>query len=366
MNLSDYKNIDESSVGFLENLLSSYSPSGYEMEAAHCWMDYVHQFAAVDSDVLCNSYGVINPDADFKVMLCGHIDEIGFQVMHIDDNGFIYVRKHGGIDLLTVPGTEVVILSRGNKVRGVIGKKPIHLQSADERVKALELDKLWIDIGAESADEAKEMVQVGDPVAVVSNVSFIGKHRVSSKGLDDKIGAFIVAEVIRRLSKEDLKIGVYGVASSQEEVGCRGAVTSAYKINPQVGFALDVGFATDVPDCSAIKYGSCKLGDGAVIRHCADNNVALVHLLQDTAIEKGIAYQNVTNSSATGGTDTCKIQLTREGVATALISIPNRYMHTPVEVCDLRDVDSIISLLVETIKKIDENEIFDFIPCHNY
>ena len=154
------------------------------------------------------------------------------------------------------------------------------------------------------------------------------------------------------------------MASSQEEVGCRGAVTSSYHINPQVGFCLDVGFATDVPNVSEKKYGEMKLGGGAVIRHSADNNIVLVRLLQDVAKEKEIAFQNVTNGSATGGTDTCKIQLAQSGVATALLSIPNRYMHTPVEVCDLRDVDEIIALLVETIRKIDKDRLTDFNPCH--
>ena len=365
----EYKNIDKQSLVFLEKLCCTCSPSGYEMEASMVWLDYVKQFSKTEADVLCNSYGIINPDADFKIMLSGHIDEIGFQVMYIDSDGLVYVRKHGGIDLLTVPGSKVEILTNGGKsrVKGVIGKKPIHLQTAAERVKALELDELWVDIGAESESEAKEMgVRVGCPVAIENNFSFLGKHRITSKGLDDKIGAFIVAEVLRNLAKEDIKVGVYGVASSQEEVGCRGAVTSAYKINPQVGFALDVGFATDIPDCSKKKYGDCKLGGGAVIRHYADSNVVLSKLLVDVAEEKQVAYQEVTNSSATGGTDTCKIQLTQSGVASTLISIPNRYMHTPVEVCDLRDVDAIISLLVETIIKIDRDKIFDYVPCHNY
>lgn len=363
----EYKNLDKQSLEFLEKLCATCSPSGYEMEASLVWMNYVKQFAKTEADVLCNSYGIINPEADFKIMLSGHIDEIGFQVMYIDKDGLIYVRKHGGIDLLTVPGSKVEILTNGGKgrVKGVIGKKPIHLQTSTERVKALELDELWIDIGAESDEEVKEMgVRIGNPVAIENNYTYLGKHRISSKGLDDKIGAFIVAEVIRSLSKENISIGIYGVASSQEEVGCRGAETSAYKINPQVGFALDVGFATDVPDCSKKKYGDCKLGGGAVIRHYADSNVVLSQLLLKVANEKEITYQEVTNSSATGGTDTCKIQLTQSGVASTLISIPNRYMHTPVEVCDLRDVDAIISLLVETIKKIDKEKIIDYIPCN--
>lgn len=358
-----YKYLDDNNLQFLERFLSTYSPSGYEMEAASVWREYVSQFVPAQTDVLCNTVGVINPEADFRIMLCGHLDEIGFQVMYISKEGLVYFRKLGGIDALTVPGTEVMILTRNGRVPGVIGKKPIHLQSVSDRQKALELDELWIDIGVETKEEAEALISIGDPIAVKDNCRFLGESRVMSKALDDKIGAFIVAEVLRVLASEKgLKVGVYGVASSQEEVGCRGAVTSSHSINPQVGFCLDVGFATDVPGIEKHKYGEMSLGGGAVIRHSADNNVLLVRLLQDVAAEKGVKIQNVANGSATGGTDTCKIQLAQNGVATALISIPNRYMHTPVEVCDLRDVDEIIALLVEAIKKINAEKAFNFVP----
>lgn len=358
----EYKYLNDKNLKFLKRFLSTYSPSGYEMEAASVWREYVSQFVPAKTDVLCNTVGVINPDAEFKIMLCGHLDEIGLQVMYISAEGLVYFRKLGGIDALTVPGTEVMILTRKGRIPGVIGKKPIHLQSASDRQKAVELDDLWVDIGVETKEEAEALVSIGDPIAVKENCLFMGENRIMSKALDDKIGAFIVAEVLRVLSSEDIKVGVYGVASSQEEVGCRGAVTSSYSINPQVGFCLDVGFATDIPGIEKKKYGEMALGGGAVIRHSADNNVLLVRLLQDVAAEKEIKVQNVANGSATGGTDTCKIQLAQSGVATALLSIPNRYMHTPVEVCDLRDVDEIIALLVEAIKKIDAEKVFNFVP----
>lgn len=357
-----YKYLNDNNLSFLKRFLSTYSPSGYEMEAAAVWREYVSQFVPARTDVLCNTVGVINPGAEFRIMLCGHLDEIGFQVMYISKEGLVYFRKLGGIDALTVPGTEVMILTRKGRVPGVIGKKPIHLQSAGDRQKAVDLDELWIDVGAETREEAEALVSIGDPIAVKDNCRFLGENRVVSKALDDKIGAFIVAEVLRVLSSEKISVGLYGVASSQEEVGCRGAVTSSHSIQPQVGFCLDVGFATDIPGIEKRKYGDMCLGGGAVIRHSADNNVLLVRLLQDVAVAKGVKIQNVANGSATGGTDTCKIQLARDGVATALVSIPNRYMHTPVEMCDLRDVDEIIALLVEAIKKIDAEKVFNFVP----
>lgn len=360
----NYKNLNQTNIQFLEQLASTNSPSGYEVGAAKVWQGYVSQFAEVSGDVLNNSIGVLNSTASFKIMIAGHYDEIGLQVMFISKEGYIYVRRLGGIDLLSLPGSEVVILTRKGEVKGILGKIPIHVQTPTERTKAIELEDLWIDIGVDSQEEAEALVEVGDPIAIKSNFQLLGEHKVVSKGLDDKIGAFIVAEVLRILSKENLSVGVYGVATSQEEVGARGAITSTFKVKPQVGFCLDVGIATDVPGIEERKYGKMKLGGGASVSHSADNNTVLVRLLQDVADINNIVYQNVATSSATGGTDTAHMQLTHEGVATALISVPNRYMHTQVEMCDLRDVDEIISLLVESIKHIDANKIVDFVPSH--
>jgi len=359
-----YKNLDQQNLSFLKELLSTNSPSGYEVNAAKVWQNYVNQFAEVSGDVLNNSIGVLNPQAEFKIMIAGHYDEIGLQVMYISKEGYLYVRRLGGIDLLSLPGSEVVVITKKGTISGVLGKIPIHVQSPTERTKAIELEDLWIDIGVDSEEEAANLVEVGDPVAIKSNFHYLGQHKIVSKGMDDKIGAFIVAEVLRNLSTQQLKVGVYGVATSQEELGARGAITSAFKVNPHVGFCLDVGIATDVPGIEERKYGKMRLGGGASITHSADNNVVLVRLLQQTAQQNNIQYQDVASKSATGGTDTAHMQLARQGVATALISVPNRYMHTQVEMCDLRDVDEIISLLVETIKVIDKDAIVDFVPSH--
>ncbi len=364
--MTNYKNLNEKNLSFLKDFLSCYSPSGYEAHGAYVWQKYVGNFVQVDGDVLNNSIGVINPDANFKIMLAGHYDEIGLQIMHISKEGYLYVRRLGGIDLLSLPGSEVVVLAKQGIVNGVLGKIPIHVQTPAERTKAIELEDLWIDIGVDSKEEAESLVSIGDPVAIKANFQLLGNHKIVSKGLDDKIGAFIVAEVLRILSQKQLTVGVYGVATSQEELGARGAITSTFKVNPIVGFCLDVGIATDVPGIEERKYGSMKLGKGASITHSADNNIVLVNLLKETAIAQQIKYQDVTSKSATGGTDTAHMQLARQGVATALISVPNRYMHTQVEMCDLRDVDEIISLLVETILRIDKEKIYNYLPVHNY
>lgn len=351
--------LSKESLDFFTELLRASGPSGYEMENAAVFRDYLKGFCArVSTDVIGNTTGVLNPDAEFRVMLAGHYDEIGLQIVYISEEGLLYFRPNGGIDKLNIPASEVDIITAGGRVRGVIGKKPIHLTSPKDRDTPPELDDLWIDIGAESREEAGSMVSVGDPVALRSNVTRLGKNRIMSKGLDDKVGAFVVAETLRELSKRDLKVGVYGVGTVQEELGLRGAHTSAYAINPNVAFAIDVGFATDLPDIPKKKLGDVRLGRGPELNRSADNNPVLVRRLTETAGRAGIPYQMTAAHRATGGTDTAVIQLSRSGVATALLSIPNRYMHSPVEICDLRDAENAVKLLVETISGFTGNETF--------
>lgn len=350
---------DKKSLDFFKDLLNTIGPSGYEEDTAAVFRKYLEKFCdRVDTDVMGNTIGVLNENAPFKVMLVGHYDEIGFQVTHITDDGYIWFRPNGGIDKLNVPSSEVEIRTANGVVHGVIGKKPIHLLSEAEREKAVKLEDMWIDIGAENREEAAALVSVGDPVALKRNVSFMGKNRVMSKGLDDRIGAFVVAETMRALAKRKLNVAVYGVGSVQEELGYRGAITSCYNINPAVGFAIDVGFASDLPDVSRKKFGDVKLGKGAMVGKSADVNVVLNREMIRIADEKKIPYQIVACHRASGGTDASAIQLIRGGAATALISIPNRYMHSPVEICDLRDVDSAVKLLTETIAGFTGNEQF--------
>lgn len=347
------------SLKFLEDLMMSSSPSGYEMEAGKIYRSYLADCCdEVKADVMGNSIAVLNPQAKTRVMLAGHYDEIGFQIVHISDSGLLYFRRNGGIDKLNVPSSEVEILTASGRVPGVIGKKPIHLLKDAERNKALELSDMWIDIGAESKEEAMKLVSVGDPVAMRSNFRFLGNNRFYSKGVDDKIGAFIIAETMKALSKRKLNVAVYGVGTVQEEVGCRGVQTAAYAIDPQIGFALDVGFATDLPDIPQKEYGDVTLGAGPMLTYSCDNNIALGKLMRKVADAKKIPYQNSTSHNATGGTDTAKLQLNRAGVATALISIPNRYMHSQVEICDLRDAEGAVKILTETIASLKGGETF--------
>ncbi|MEI3003161.1 MAG: hypothetical protein V8T87_00835 [Victivallales bacterium] len=255
-------------------------------------------------------------------------------------------RQVGGIDKNTLPGIEVnIINARGEKIPGVIGRKPIHLQTPKERETPSEFKDLWIDIGAENADEAKKLVGIGDPVAFKVNYKRYGENRIMSKGLDDKIGAFVVIEALKLLARRKLKVGVYVVGTVQEELGLRGATTSAFGVDPNMAIAVDVGFATDVPGVEKKSYGDVTLGGGPLLSRNADNNPVVNRLMFKVADKKKIKYQLDCGHRASGGTDTAQIQMTRSGVATALISIPNRYMHTPVEICDLRDVEGAINLI---------------------
>ncbi|MBR7127108.1 MAG: M42 family metallopeptidase [Lentisphaeria bacterium] len=356
--------MDKKSLKFLEDLMMSSSPSGYEEEAAAVFRKYLSTFCdEVKTDVLGNTAGVLNRDAKLKVMLAGHYDEIGFQIVYISDEGLCYFRPNGGIDKLNIPSSEVNILTENGVVRGVIGKKPIHLLSAKERDLPVEIRDMWIDIGADNRKEAEKLVTIGDPVAMVPNFKFLSKNRFMSKGMDDKVGAFIVAEVMKNLSKRKLNVAVYGMGTVQEEVGLRGATTGTFAVDPQVGFAIDVGFATDLPDIPKKLLGDIKLGKGPELSRSADNNVVLGRIVRKVAKEHKIPYQDTASHRASGGTDAAQMQMTRGGVATCLISIPNRYMHSQVEICDIRDVENAIKILTETIASFNGDE--EFIPGIN-
>jgi len=352
--------LPKKSMQFLEELLNTSGPSGFEEATAACYKKYLANFAdRVYADVTGNTFGVINEKAEFKVMLAGHYDEIGLQITYISDEGLLYFRNVGGIDKLTIPGIEVeIITEKHGKISGVIGKKPIHVLTPAERDKAMELKDLWIDIGANDKKDAEKLITIGDPVSFRNNYERLGKYRIKSKGMDDKIGAFVIAETMRELSKRKLNISVYCVGTVQEELGLRGATTSAFGIQPDVGFAVDVGFATDTPDIDKKILGDSSMGNGPILARNADNNQVLGRFIRKIAKKHRIKIQEHAGHRASGGTDTAQIQMTGSGVATALVSIPNRYMHTPVEICDIRDVEGAIKLLTETIANLKPTDKF--------
>ena len=351
--------LNASSLKFFDELMRTSGPSGFEIPCAAVFRKRLEPFAdELYVDVTGNSIAILNPDSPFRIMLAGHYDEIGFQVVYITDEGLVTFRAVGGIDKVTLPGLEVDILTATGKVPGVIGRKPIHLQTPKERETVMEINDLWIDIGAESRSEAEKLISIGDPVAFRVNYARFGKNRVMSKGLDDKIGAFVIAEAFRLLSERDCKLGVYAVGTVQEELGLRGAKTCSFAIDPQAAIAVDVGFATDVPGVEKKQWGDVTLGGGPIICRNADINPVLYSRLISAAKKGKIPVQIEAGHRASGGTDTAQIQLSRAGVATALVSIPNRYMHTPVEMCDLRDAENAAKLIADTISSLDEKTTF--------
>ncbi|MBI9016218.1 MAG: M42 family metallopeptidase [Phycisphaerae bacterium] len=337
---------------FLQEILNAPSPSGFEQPAAEVFRKRVKGFAdVVERDVHGNSYAILNPKAKFKFMLAGHIDEIGLMVNYIDENGYLYVGQIGGMDPALLVGQRVKILTAKGDVLGVVGRKAIHLMTAEERTKGVKMDNIWIDIGAADKKEAEKIIAIGDPMVIDVECRRLGTDKIIARGCDDKAGAFIVAEVIRELSKKKLNVSVIGVATVQEEVGLRGAITSSYNVNPDAGIAIDVGFTSDHPEVDKKLIGDIKVGAGPILHRGPNINPVLEAGLFKTAKTNKIPYQVSAEPRATG-TDANAIQLSRGGAAAGLISMPNRYMHTPVEVVSLTDLENVIKLIVAYIEKL--------------
>jgi endoglucanase len=352
--------MQKESLAFLRDMMELPSPSGFEQPVQRRIRKYMKQFAeSVRTDVHGNVIGAVNEAAKLRVMLAGHSDEIGYMITHIDDQGFAYFDAIGGVDVSLLPGLRVEIHTAGGVVRGVIGKKPIHLMTSKEREAVPKIHELWIDIGAKDKKDAAKAVAVGDAVTVVSSFEVLRNEIAVSRGFDNRIGSFIVTEALKRLSKKKPKVAVFAVSTVQEELGLRGARTSAFSVDPHAGIAVDVGFASDFPGAEKKKLGTVSLGDGPMIARGANVNPVLGEHLVTVARKKRIPFQMSAEPRATG-TDANAIQITRAGVAAALVSVPNRYMHTPVEVVSLKDVENTVRLLAEAILAMPAK--MDFTP----
>ena len=351
----------DESFRFLQELVAAPSPSGYEQPAQRVFRSYIAPFALVTQDVMGNVFGRIRGDGEDlpRVMLVGHSDEIGFQVRYLDDKGFIYFGAIGGVDPHLTPGQRVQIHGRNGSVTGVIGKKPIHLMEAKDRETVVKLDSQYIDIGAADRKEAEELVRVGDPITFAASLEKLHGDRVTSRGFDDKAGSFVVAEVLRQIAAAEVKprVDLYGVSSVQEEVGLRGGTTSSYSVNPDIGICVEVDFSTDQPDVERKHNGEVSLGKGPILPRGANINPALFDLLADTAAGESIPVQFTGIPRATG-TDANVMQISRGGVATALVKIPLRYMHTPVEVLSLADLENAVKLIVAALYRIQDKRTF--------
>jgi putative aminopeptidase FrvX len=342
------------SLDFFKALVNVASPAGFEQPAQSIVREWLGTCAdEVRTDVMGNVIGALNPSGSPRVMLSGHVDEIGFMIRYISDEGFIHFAPIGGVDPQLVPGQRVTVHSRRGPVLGVVGKKAIHLMEEADRKKVLEFHQQWIDIGARNRKDAEKRVAVGDAMTVAVGFERLEGDLVTGRAMDNKCGAFVVCEALRILSRKKIEPAVFSVSTVQEELGRRGAVTSAFGIDPEVDHA------TDFPDAEKKKIGDRKLGSGPVLHRGPHLNPIVSDLLFRVADDSKVRYQINGNPRDTG-TDATVIQLSRAGVATGLISVPLRYMHTPVEVISLQDLEDCAKLLAAFVASLKPG--MSFIP----
>ena len=352
--------MEKAMMKFFQDLVEAPSPSGFEQQAQEVYRKFISKYSdELKTDVHGNVIAKKSGNGNLRLMLVGHADEIGLMVNYIDDNGFIRFAPIGGVDVALLPGSRVNIYHGRKLVRGVIGRKAIHLLKPEERKEAPKLDNLWIDIGATSRKEAEKRVGIGDPITFSPGLEKLDGDIITSKATDNKAGVYVVAAVMKELSGKEIDCNLYSVAAVQEEVGLRGARTSAYGIDPHVGIAIDVTHATDFPGMNKNTLGDIRLGKGPVISVGCNINPTVFKLLKQAGDKARVKYQIEAAPRATG-TDANAIQVTRAGVAVGLISIPNRYMHTQNEVISLKDLTSAAKLLAEFTKMI--NEETNFVP----
>src|SRR4051812_528114 len=342
----------ESSLTFLTNLLETPSPSGYERPVQDVVRAWARDFAdEVRTDrhgnVIAVRHAVGGPSERLpRVMLAGHCDQIALMVQHVDENGFLYVQPIGGWDMQILLGQHLTVWTRSGPVPGVIARRAPHLLTNEERNKVPQFTDVWIDIGARDRKDAEEVVQSGDPVTFALGYRALRNNMAASPAMDDKVGLWTVMEALRLLHGKPLQVPVYCVSTVQEEVGLRGATTSTYGIHPTVGIAVDVCHATDTPGNDKKQLGDTRLGGGPVLFRGPNINPRVLDQLRETAKAREITVQ-VRGVPRPTGTDANVMQLSRDGVATGLIGIPNRYMHSPVEVVSLDDLDRTAQLLAE-------------------
>src|SRR5699024_8305610 len=317
------------------------------------WMKYVKKFAdEVRTDNAGNAIGVLNPNASFKVLLAGHCDEIALVIKRIDDQGFLYFDKMGGINPKAAVGMKVTVLGIGGTVTCVIGVNAQHHGGLKDD---FELEDLFIDCGYKSKEEAEKFVQIGDLAVYKTEPELLMDRYIAGRGLDNRTGAFIVAEVLRRLSNKDINVGVYAASTVNEETNMGGAYFAASGIKPTMALAIDVTFATDYPGVDKKKHGDVRLEKGPVLAKGAPINIKINQLLEQSARQLNMQVQYELTPRMTG-TDADRMRLTGRGVPVALVSLPLRYMHSPVETASLKDIDEEIELIVTMIAHLTGEE----------
>ncbi|HEX7004142.1 MAG TPA: M42 family metallopeptidase [Trueperaceae bacterium] len=338
---------------FLRDLLQSPGVSSFEGLPAKVWRDQARAYGAeVETDAYGNSFARFGKGGSPRVMLAGHVDEIGLLITYVDDAGLLYFTGVGINEGSGLPGQRVRVVSEGNELPGVIGRKAPHLSGSDDRGKRVKLESLWIDIGARNKEDALKRVQPGSFAVFEAPVIELGDNRWASKAMDDRVGAFVALEAARRASASGAKAEIVAAATTQEEISGVGANVAAYRIEPDLAIALDLTHASDVPDVDKKSQGEIELGKGPVLEVGATVHQGLMQRLRECAEKEGVPYQRGFSGRRTA-TDADDIAKVRSGAPTILVSVPNRYMHSPVEIVDLNDVEGAIKLLERFIVELE-------------
>ncbi len=351
--------IDDRSLKFFKRLLDAPGPSGFELRPAQLWRDEAATFAKAEVDVAGNCFATLKPGGKPRVMLTGHLDEIGVMVVHIDDDGFIYFAPIGGWDPQVLVGQRVRLEGRKGPVAGVVGKKAIHLIKTEERDKASKITDLWIDIGAKSKAEAGELVRVGDAGVLSAALVELPNQRLVSRSIDNRVGAFVVLEALRRLAAQPPAACAVAVGTTQEEIAYTGggARTSAFGLEPDAAIVVDVTHATDSPGVEKKEVGDFKLGGGPVLSRGSAVSPVVFDQLVAAAEAEQIPYGIEAAPRATS-TDADAIYTSRRGIATGVVSVPCRYMHSPNEMIALDDLDRAAALLAAWVRRLEPGTSF--------
>jgi endoglucanase len=351
--------ITSQSLDFLKKLLDTPGPSGFEAAPAKVWREQAKKFAKVSGDVAGNSLAEVNGGGSPTIMLAGHIDEIGVIVNYIDDQGYAYIQPIGGWDPQVLIGQRLRFMGRDGDVFGVVGKKPIHLIKPEEREKAAKFIDLWVDLGFKKKEEATKVLSVGDAGVIDSRAMEFPNGRLVSRSIDDRIGAFVVLEALQRYSEKPGAAKVVAVATTQEEIGYRGggAGVCATCISPQMAIVVDVTFAIDHPGVEKKEYGESAIEGGPVLTRGSIISPVVFNLLRKTAEEQKIPF-SLHAAGRDTSTDADAIHISREGVATALVSVPNRYMHSPNELVSIQDIDHAAELIAQTCRAVSAKTDF--------
>lgn len=347
-------------VQFLQDLIKAPSPSGYERPVQDVVRAYAKQFTDdVETDLHGNVIASVNKEAKPGVLLAGHCDQIGLQVNYIDESGYLMVNTIGGWDMQMLIGQRLQVWTKSGPVLGVLARKAIHLLTPEERKKVPELKEMWIDVGAKDKEEASSLIQIGDPVTLELVYHELQNGMVTGPGMDDKTGLWIVMEAARRVAAGTTQIGVHAVSTVQEEIGLRGVKTAAYGVEPKLGIAVDVTHATDCPTVNKKEHGDVKIGGGPVLFRGPNVNPVMFDRLYELAEKHDIPVQ-VEALGRAAGNDGNALQLNQSGVAVGIIGVPNRYMHSPVEIVSIADLDHSAELIAQFCMSVTPED--DFTP----